>query len=190
MKEDLSMQKINKIKRILLTSLVVGSVSVLAEKTKMTSADLLSRIHSANQEEISAAQIAQRKASSPEVKEYAQKLEKDHTKADELVKDLAKKENISLTTTPMPKSTHETGKMIEHVALSAKLKTLGAGPDFDKAYIEGMQEGHRDVIKMLKTADTSDAQVKRLVNELLPKLEHHRDLADHLESTVITKEAR
>ena len=179
----------NKIKNIFLFTVMIGAASALAEKIKMTSQELLSRIHSANQEEIKAGEMALKKASSMRVKEYAQKLISDHKKADQLVQDLAKKENIKLTASPMPKSSHETGKMVEHVATNQKLKSLAPGADFDKAYVDAMADGHRDVIHTLSSADTTDPQVKRLVAELLPKLRTHEAMADHLQTDVI-KEAR
>lgn len=175
--------------KILCAVLALAATSAFAEKMKMTSAEVLSRIHSANQEEINAAHLAFDKASSPLVKEYAQKLEQDHKKADAMVTDLAQKENIKLTESPMPKSTAESGKMLKHAAVDNKLKAMGSGPDFDRAYIDAMENGHKDVIQTLENADTSDLKVKKLVAELLPKLKNHEHMASKLQEQVI-KEAR
>lgn len=170
--------------KIICTIVAFAASSALAEKTKMTAADVLSRIHSANQEEITAAQLAFQKASSPKVKEYAQKLEEDHKKADAMVMELAQKEKIDLTAAPAPKTAGETGKMAKHAAVDTKLKAMGSGPNFDRAYIDAMEQGHKDVIQTLESADTSDAKVKALVAELLPKLKHHEHMASQLQEQV------
>jgi len=176
-------------RNIIIWVALASATSAFAEKTKMTSAEVLSRIHSANQEEINAAHLAFDKASNPKVKEYAQRLEQDHKKADAMVTDLAQKENIQLTTSPTPKSTSESGQMLKHAATDSKLKMMGSGPNFDRAYIDAMENGHKDVIQTLESVDTSDPKVKKLVAELLPKLKNHEHMASKLQDQVI-KEAR
>lgn len=176
-------------KKSLLVALVFGASSTFAAKVTMTPAELLSRVHSVNQEEIHAGELALKKAHSPEVRTYAQRLIKDHKKADSEVIALAKLENVKLTSMPMPKSMHETGKLVEHIGMTAKLKTLGPGRDFDKAFLEGMYQGHSDVIAELENVDTSDPQMKRLIAKLLPELHHHQQIAKSLRTEVI-KEAR
>lgn len=177
------------VRKTIFAAAILGASTATAEKIKMTPQELLSRIHSANQEEIDAGQLALKKAHSLKVTKYGEQLVKDHAKADLLVTDLAKKENISLTTSPMPKSSEEAGQRAKHLATMAKLKALGSGPDFDKAFIEAMKDGHHDVIETLTNADTSDPKVKHLVSQLLPKLKSHESTASRLEPSVI-KEAR
>src|SRR5580692_3995837 len=59
--------------------------------SKKTNAAILERIHLANLKEIAAGKIAESKASSSEVREYADQLIKDHTSADQMVVATAQK---------------------------------------------------------------------------------------------------
>ena len=176
-------------KKSVLLALVFGMSSAFATQVKMSPQELLSRVHSVNQEEISAGELALKKAKSSEVKAYARQLIRDHKKADEQVMALAKSEKVKLSSMPMPKSINETGKMVEHIGMTAKLKALGPGPDFDKMFLDGMDQGHADVIAELQSVDTSDPQMKRLITKLLPQLHHHQEIARSLKTDVI-KEAR
>lgn len=176
------MQKLGIVMLALFTSSAFAN-----KKVAMTPGDLLSRIHSANQEEISAGELAKQKATSSQVKQYAAQLVKDHTKAEKLVTDLAKEKKVTLTTTPMPKTAKEGGKMVKHIATTAELKTMAAGHDFDRAYLEAMEDGHGDVITTLETADTSDRDVQKLAAKLLPELKAHKRMASRLLKTVVNK---
>jgi predicted outer membrane protein len=91
----------------------------------------------ANMAEIQLGQLAETRAQSPEVKEFAKMMVTDHTKALDELKQAAGPATIP---TALDK---------KHQKLHDKLSKL-SGAEFDKEYMEAMVDGHKDVAKMLK----------------------------------------
>jgi putative membrane protein len=135
--------------------------------------DILSKIHTVNQQEIKMAKVAMQKGHSPEVKKFAQQMIKDHTMADQKVMKLAKQEKITLGQYPM--TAMQQGQMDKLAAAT--------GAEFDRLYMETNRTGHNMAIEMLKNAQkqTSDPKVKALVTQLLPTVEHHEHLAKEIQ---------
>ncbi len=134
--------------------------------------DVLSKIHTTNQNEIQMAKLAMQKAQSPEVKQFAQQMIKDHTAADQKVVKLAKQEHLTLGKYPLTAA--QQGTMDKLMSTS--------GTEFDKAYMEANRVGHDKAITMLKDAEkqTTDPKVKALIAQLLPTVEHHDHLAKEI----------
>jgi putative membrane protein len=129
--------------------------------------------------EVQLAQLALTKATSPRVKEYAQSIIDDHTKANEELKTLAQTKNISLPSTLSEKSQKKYNDLAE--------KT---GADFDEAYSEFMVKDHKeDVDKFKKAAEKAeDADIKSWAAGKVPVLEQHLSMAESLEDDVDDKE--
>lgn len=144
---------------------------------KLTDADrdAIKMIHQINQVEMEMGNIAKTNASSKDVKEYARMLEQDHQKADKQIMALAKKEQVPLT---MPK----TGA--EQKAESSQLDELRQlkGPAFDKKFLQTMVEGHTKAIEDIQKQmnEVNLPQLKSMMQEMLPELKHHRDMAQSL----------
>jgi putative membrane protein len=134
--------------------------------------DILSKIHTTNQNEIRMAKLAMQKASSKDVKNFAQKMIKDHTKADQKVMKLAKQEHLTLGRYPL--TAGEQGQIDNLMSAS--------GADFDRLYMEANRAGHEHAVSMLKEAEnqTMDPKVKALVAQLLPTVSHHNELAKEI----------
>ena len=125
--------------------------------------------------EVQLAQLALTKASSPKVKEFAQTMVDDHSKANEELKNLAQTKNITLPTALSDKNQKD------YDDLAAK-----SGADFDKAYCEFMVKDHKDDIdKFKKAADKAeDADLKSWTAGKVPVLEHHLSMAQDMENAV------
>jgi putative membrane protein len=125
--------------------------------------------------EVQAGNLALTKASSPQVKEFAQTMIDDHTKANEELKALATSKNITLP----PALSDKCQKKFDD--LNGK-----SGKDFDEAYADLMVKDHKDVVDMFKKAseDAKDAEVKAWASEKLPALQHHLQMAEALEDGV------
>jgi len=121
--------------------------------------------------EVELATLALSKASSTKVKEFAQTMLDDHTKANEELKALALKKNITLPTTLSDKHQKKYNEMSE--------KT---GSDFDKEYCDLMVKDHKDVVDMFKKAgdNAKDPDLKAWASEKLPTLEHHLTMAERM----------
>ena len=114
--------------------------------------------------EVALAKLAQEKASNPDVKSFAATLEKDHTAANDELKEVASKKNITLPASPSK----------NHQALHDKLAKL-SGAEFDKAYVSAMLEDHqKDVREFARVSSASgDADVKAFATKTLPTLKDH-----------------
>lgn len=126
--------------------------------------------------EIEASQMATSKATSPQVKAFAQELIADHTKLAEQVKALAATKNVELPKEP---------SMMQKANL--KLIDSAKGANFDERYTNRIGiAAHEDALKLFRKAsqEAKDADVKKLATDALPHLEHHLKLAQELKATV------
>ncbi|HTO98722.1 MAG TPA: DUF4142 domain-containing protein [Myxococcales bacterium] len=140
---------------------------------------MLQKLHMANQEEIAMAKMAEQNGTD-RIKSYAETILHDHQDADQKVKDLAKKKNVTLSDTarnPQMQEKMESAK--EHMQ---SLK----GQQFDKAFASKMAMGHHHVISMVEAwrQNCSDQDVCNLIDSLLPKLQQHERMANQLRGPV------
>lgn len=125
--------------------------------------------------EVKLGELAQRNGSSRDVKEFGRRMETDHSKADDQLKDIASRNNITLPT--------EMNKKDE--ATYDRLSKL-TGPEFDREYAHEMVMDHqKDIAQFQKEAQNgSNPDVKKFASETLPTLEDHLKQAREMESTV------
>jgi putative membrane protein len=117
--------------------------------------------------EIQLGRLAEEKALSQRVKDFGAMMVRDHSKANEELKDLASGKNVTLPSTV----SEDHQKKIDD--LQAK-----TGKDFDKAYIDMMEDGHESAIRDFeKNTDNKDADVRTFVDKTLPTLRMHFDSA-------------
>jgi putative membrane protein len=88
-----------------------------------------------NMAEVQLGKLAQERAQSPQVKQFADMMVKDHTKANEELKQVASKLNVQLPTELDEK----------HRDLADRLSKL-QGAEFDREYMNAMVDGHEDAI--------------------------------------------
>lgn len=127
--------------------------------------------------EVEMARIALQKSTDTEVKKHAQHMLDDHTKANDELKALAAKRNVTLPTVPEAK----------HQELIRKLNGL-TRKEFDKTYIqESGIDGHREMRMLFQNEINSgkDTDVKAFAIKTLPTIESH---LSHAETMVKTME--
>ena len=126
--------------------------------------DFLTEAASGGLAEVELGTMASTKAQNAEVKKFAQMMVTDHSKANDELKSLASKKNITLPTSP-------TG---EHQSVIQELQGK-SGAEFDKAYIDNMLEDHeKDVAEFEKQSQNNpDADVKAFAAKTLPTLKKH-----------------
>jgi putative membrane protein len=127
-----------------------------------------------NMTEVQAGQIAQSKSVNPRVQAYAGMIIKDHTSAGDELKSLAAGKNVTL-----PSSISD-----QH---QKKIDDLNKknGKDFDKAFLDMMEDGHEGAIKdFKKNTDNKDADVKAFVDKMLPALQMHLDSAKAIKKSI------
>jgi putative membrane protein len=158
-------------KRLLIGSLFVLPLAALAA----SGPDATFYRHAAEGgiSEVQLANLALKKSEDPAVKEFAAKMVKDHSKANEKLRSVAASKNMKL---PSKASVAE-------MATKAKLEVL-SGSSFDKSYIKTMVMDHEeDVAEFRKEADSgADPDAKAFASSTLPTLKEHlsmiRSIAD------------
>ncbi|WP_266365397.1 DUF4142 domain-containing protein [Tellurirhabdus rosea] len=114
--------------------------------------------------EVTLGQMAQEKGQSPQVKAFGQMMIEDHTKANDELKALAARKNITLPTTLGEDEQ-------KHVDELASL----SGAEFDKKYIDLMEDDHEQDVKLFSEAaqEEEDAELKAFASKTLPTLQQH-----------------
>jgi putative membrane protein len=123
--------------------------------------------------EVQLAKIAQEKATSDEVKQYAKTLEQDHSKANEQLKKLAEQKGVDLPS--------DLGK---HQEMITKMSGL-SGEKFDREYMKMQTKHHKKDISEFKkhTNRSMDSDVKAFAEAQLPTLEQHLQQAQQVSGT-------
>src|SRR5688572_650329 len=121
------------------------------------------------------AELAQQKAQSPEVKQFAQTLKQDHQKWQQDLERIAQKHSVTLPTSVDAKCQEEISKL---EALS--------GAEFDKEFAKGSVEGHAMAVAQLQQASTAvqDQDVKQYAQKLLAKLKEHQRTSRQIAQSV------
>ena len=129
--------------------------------------------------EVELGTMALTKAASPEVKQFAQKIVDDHTKANNELKALAQKKNITLPTSMGD----------EHKRKYENLQEK-SGTEFDKEYMDLMVKDHKADIREFEeqAEDGNDPEIKEWASSKLPALRHHLEEAERLHETVKEKD--
>jgi putative membrane protein len=131
--------------------------------------------------DIDAGKLAAEKASSKEVKDFAETMVRDHTAVNAKATALAKKLGVTPEESDTSKSLKADGdKML------AKLKGL-SGAEFDKAYVDNEVAYHEAVIGVVtKTLipNTKNAELKSLLESAGPIFASHLEHAKRLQTSL------
>jgi len=154
---------------------LAGSLAAAADKP--TDPQIAHIAYSAGVIDLEAAKLALSKASSPDVKAFAESMQKDHEAVNVMALDLVKK----LGVTPEDNATSQALTK----AAEEKRAELGKldGPAFDKAYIENEVAFHAQVNGALETVLIPSAQngeLKSLLETGLKLFQGHQQHAEHV----------
>jgi putative membrane protein len=130
-------------------------------------------IAQANLAEIETGKLAQSKASSDEVKKFAQHMVDDHGKMLQEQQTMAKSKGVSLPKQPKK----------EHRSALKKLEAA-SGEKFDRAYMEQMVKDHEKTLKLVQDAakNAKDPELKQAAQKAAPEVQKHLDMAKQIAS--------
>jgi putative membrane protein len=116
--------------------------------------------------EVAAGKLAESKATSALLKDFGGMMVKDHTTADVKLWHVAADKGVKMPTTPS----------VEEAAAAERLKLL-SGEAFDKAYIKGQIDAHRDTVALFKKeiASGHDQDARQFAQATLPTVQAHLD---------------
>jgi putative membrane protein len=120
--------------------------------------------------EVEAGKVALSKSQDPAIREFAQRMVKDHGKANGELESLAATKGLNA-----PKQLDP-----EHKEMLDTLKSKN-GKDFDQAYAEHMNMDHSKAIALFESASGStDPDLAQFARKTLPTLKEHKALAQKL----------
>jgi len=137
----------------------------LAATPEPTSQQFVTKATEANLAEIKTSQIALSKSEDTQVRNFAQEMIDDHTKANERLAALAGRKNLKV-----PDDTDMMHKT------SLKLLETKSGSSFDKSYISQMEKDHQKALQLFRDAAKStnvDVDLKAFATSTLPTLQQH-----------------
>jgi len=147
----------------------------------LDSQEFVKRAAQSNIAEIKVSELAQTKAQSPQVKQFAQQMIDDHTKANSELAQLAKTKNLKV-----PDDTD----MMHKAAM--KMLQGKSGESFDAAYMKQMNKDHQKAVELFQSAATAskvDTDLQALASKLLPKLQEHEHMVTQVEAKMPSRSA-
>ena len=156
-------------KRVLSLVLLVGLVSIaLSQTQKNDSSKFAAEAAQGGMAEVEMGRLAAEKGMDPAVKGFGQRMVDDHSKANDELKSIAAKNNISLPAEM---------NAVQKAGLNKLSKLSGAA--FDKAYMSMMVKDHvKDVGEFeMQAKSGTNSDVKTFASTTLPTLQTHLQLA-------------
>lgn len=135
----------------------------------------------ANQVDIDAGKLAERKAHGTEVKAFAKRMVTDHTGVNQAAVSLAQKLHLTPESNPTSQSLKEGGE--QNIAKLSRL----SGQAFDKAYIDHEVAYHQSVLDALDKVlipGAQNAELKALLVKVRPAFVDHLNHAKMIQSTL------
>jgi putative membrane protein len=128
--------------------------------------------------EVELGKVVAQRATTPEAKKFAQDMVTDHTKANNELKALAAKKNITL-----PASLGDDQKKVYDEVLAEK------GAKLDQKYVSEMVDDHEEDVKEFQEASTKagDPAVKAFAAKTLPVLQMHLSMVKKIQPVVAAK---
>lgn len=153
------------------TGVTGGTISDMTPDDK----EFVSKAGMAGLAEVQMGNLALQKASSADVKAFAQRMVTDHSKANAELAQFATTKGLALPT----ELEGDPEKAMEHL-------TSLSGADFDKAYMDHMVADHEKAVADFEKASTSttDADLKAWAGKTLPTLKEHFQLAKDVRGKV------
>ena len=130
-------------------------------------------INTINNGEIDLGKMMQDQAQNSNVKDFSKTLVDDHQKAQDQLKDVASKANLTLGT-----NAHE---QAENQRLKDRL-TSAQGAQRDRAFLHAEVRDHAKAVRQLRhmEAQVTDPQLKSYISSVIPTMQKHEQDARHL----------
>ena len=136
-------------------------------------ADFMVKAANGGMTEVQAAQIGEQKATSAKVKQFATKMEEDHSKLNDQLSQLAKDVNVTIPSAIDQDSQSMIDKLNQTPAV-----------DFDKTFMDMMVKGHDNTVDMFQKASKSviNPAIHDFITSALPTIESHQQMAKKIKA--------
>jgi putative membrane protein len=144
----------------------------------MSDANIVYMLDWANAMDSSGGAVASTKGTNSEVRDFGNRMMRDHHNLRQQGQDLAKK----LGVTPAPPANDTTQAHSQR--MMSTLNGAAKGRDFDKAYIDGEVETHKAGLEMATSAMNAaqNAELKNLIQKAAPAIQAHLDMAQSIQN--------
>ncbi len=165
-------------------ALALLSASAFADRnmdssTPPNDSEIAQIVLTANDGEVDAGKLAEKKSMNPEVKSFANMMVTEHTSVMKQTKDLTKKLNVKPKDCPASKEMAKDAEKNEK-----KLKGL-KGTAFDRAYVDQMVIDHQNVLDTIDHTllpNAKNEELKALLTTVRPSVATHLDHAKELQA--------
>ena len=143
-----------------------------------TDASILGLIGANNAGEVRESQLAEKKATNPAVKKFAQQLVTEHRALALEMRSLAQKLSVSPDT-----ADSDVHKVIDNARDQIKeLTDKAVGADWDKKYIDNQIDDHKDMLDKLQDAakNTNSAELRAAIEKASGKVQEHLTKAQNI----------
>lgn len=162
--------------RIFVLAVLAAALPSLAmAKPNQTTQTFVKKAEISGEFEVGSSRLAQDKAMSPAVKDFAAMMIKDHTAASEKLRAAAQKEGLS---------PEQVSRLDDRHAKQMKALESAKPDEFDKLYLDQQRRAHEEAVDLFRSyanSKSSEGAVKQFASETLPTLEEHlkhvKDLA-------------
>jgi putative membrane protein len=159
---------------IILVQQATTSATVQAGDISAEDQEFLTKAIQASVAEVEFGRLAMEKSLNEQVRGFAERMVQDHTAAN---KQLLKLAEAAGKTPP-------TEMDQQHQLLHQQLSQL-SGEAFDRKYMEGQVQDHEMAVELFSSeADQPTGPVDQLAGELLPKLQHHLQMAQQISQSM------
>lgn len=161
--------------------LASGIALAWAQGGAPTDAQIAAIVVTANQVDIDAGRLAERRAHASDVRAFAQRMVTDHSGVNQAAAALAHR----LRLTPEPNATSASLKQGGDENLAALRKLRGSA--FDRAYIDHEVAYHQAVLDAMDKVlipDAQNADLKALLVKVRPAFVDHLEHAKHIQSSL------
>ena len=157
--------------RLLLFTALIAAVPAAWAADEIRPQDFIDQASAAGLAEIESARLALQKSQSPAVHNFAEQMIKDHTKANEDLKELAMNKQLEVAS--------EADLMNKAKAMILEMRE---GESFDQAYANNQVKAHEQVVELFTRASQSstDSDVQKFAKDKLPTLQEHLEMAKKL----------
>lgn len=135
----------------------------------------------ANQIDIGYADIAQKRSKDAEVLKFAATMKRDHAAVIDQAAALVKKLGVT------PKDNSVSQKLLADADKTKKLLNGKSGKAFNKAYVDNEVAYHKaviDAVEKLLIPETDNAELKQLLQKVLPTLKAHLEHAEMVQKSL------
>ncbi|MDB4951608.1 MAG: hypothetical protein JWM27_4257 [Gemmatimonadetes bacterium] len=150
----------------------------------VTDPQIAAIVVAANNVDIDAGKVAKDKAASPQVKQFAETMIRDHSGVNQAATALVTRLHVTPEDNPTSKSLTDGG-----ASNVAALNGL-SGAAFDKAYVEHEVAYHQQVLDAIDQTlipGAQNADLKKLLQDTRPAIAHHLEMARGIQSALESK---